>query len=78
VDVRLAGCRRLINQPGAGGGAADAVLLVELQVGEFEDQFLQRLGLRLRSGSNISGIAFAERNEDRIHRRLDAARVAAD
>ena len=46
---------RLIDQPGAGRGAAHAVLLVELQVGELEDQFLQRLGLGLRRGSDVRG-----------------------
>ena len=44
---------RLIDEPGASRGAAHAVLLVELQVGEFEDEFLQRLGLRLRRGGHV-------------------------
>ena len=46
-DFTLARRGRFIDEPGAGRGAAHAVLLVELQVGEFEDEFLQRLGLRL-------------------------------
>ena len=76
VDVRLARRGRLIDQPGAGGGAAHAVLLVEFQVGELKDEFLQRLGLGLGRGSDVGGIAIAQRDEDRVHRRLDAARVA--
>ena len=53
-DFALARRGRLIDEPGAGGSAADAVLLVELQVGEFEDEFLQRLGFGLGSGSGTS------------------------
>ena len=71
------GVGRFVDQAGAGGGAADAVLLVELQVGEFEHQFLQRLGLGLRRGRHVGGEPLAQGDEDRVHRRLDAARVAA-
>ena len=35
----------LIDEPRTGGGAADAVLLMEFEVGEFEDEFFQRFGL---------------------------------
>ncbi len=51
VDVRLPRRGRLKDEPGASRGAADAVPLVELQVGELEDEFFQRLGLRLRRGA---------------------------
>jgi hypothetical protein len=77
VDVWLARRGRLIDQPGAGRGATDSVLLMEFQVGEFEDQFLQRLGVGLSDRGNIRGESLPRGNQDRIHRRLDSARVAA-
>ena len=55
VDVRLPRRGRLKDEPGASRGAADAVPLVELQVGELEDEFFQRLGLRLRRGAVSEG-----------------------
>lgn len=77
VHVGLTRRRRFMDEPGTGGRAAHTVLLVELQVGELEHEFLDRLGLGLGRGRDVSGIAFAERNEDRIHRGFDAARIAA-
>lgn len=76
VDIRLSWRGRFIDQPGVGGGAAHAVLLAEFQVGQLEREFFQRLGFGLGRGSDVGGITFAERDEDCVHRRLDAARVA--
>ena len=53
-DFALARRGRIIDQPGASGGAADAVLLVKLQVAQFEDEFLKRLSLGLWSGLEVS------------------------
>ena len=78
VDVGLTRRGRFIDQPGAGRGAALAVLLVELEVGELEHELFERLGLGLRRGRNVRREPLAQGDEDRIHRRLDAARVAAD
>src|SRR5262249_25666864 len=39
---------RLIDQPRARRGARDAILFMEFQIGEFEDEFFERLGFRLR------------------------------
>jgi hypothetical protein len=50
---------------------------VELQVGEFQDEFLQRLGGWLWRDGHFRREPFAHRNEDRIHRRLDPAGGAA-
>ena len=77
VDVPLPRRGRLIDQPGASRGTADAVLLVELQVGELEDELFQRLGLRLRSDGHVGREPFAHCDEDRIQRRVDPARAAA-
>ncbi len=77
VDVRLTRRGGFVDQAGAGGGAADAVPLVELQVGEFEDQFLQRLGLGLRGGRDVGWFPQPQRDQDRVDRRLDPARAAA-
>ncbi|MEI2781737.1 MAG: hypothetical protein V9H25_10940 [Candidatus Competibacter sp.] len=77
VDIRLARRGRFVDQTGAGGGAADAIFLSKLQVGEFENEFLQRLGPGLRRGRHVGGEPLAHGDEDRVHRRFDAARVAA-
>ena len=68
----------LIDEPGASRGAADAVLLVKLQVGELEHELLQRLGLRLRCDGHVRREPFAQCDEDRVQRRVDSARGAAD
>jgi hypothetical protein len=82
ADLALADRGRLIDQAGTGGGAADTVALLELQVAQFEDEFLQRLGPGLRRGSDVGRQAPAKGDEDRVHRGVDtdaaAASVAAD
>ena len=77
VDLRLSHCGWFIHQPGTSGGAAYAVLLMELQIGQFEDEFLQWLGLGLWFGGHIRTEPLAQRDQDRIHGGLDAARAAA-
>ena len=68
---------RLIDEPGESRGAADAVLLVELQVGELEDELFQRLGLRLRGDGHVGREPLPHCDEDRIQCRVDPTGVAA-
>jgi hypothetical protein len=77
VDIRLARKRRLINQSRAGGRATHTLVLIEFQISEFEDQFLQRLGLRLNGWGNISRKSFSQGHEQMIHRCFDSAGLAA-
>ncbi|MDQ3773213.1 MAG: hypothetical protein M3461_01950 [Pseudomonadota bacterium] len=63
----------LIDKPGASRGAADAAVLVKLQVGELEDELFQWLCGRLRRGLDIRRLSFAQRDKDRMNRRLDSA-----
>jgi hypothetical protein len=77
VDVRLTRRGGFVDQAGAGGSAANAIHFLKLQVGQFENEFLQRLGLRLRLRGHIGGQPLAHGDQDCVHRRFDAARVAA-
>jgi len=69
--------RRFIDEPGAGRRAAHAVFLVELQVGEFQDEFLQRPSGWLWRDGHFRREPLAHRDENRIHRRLDTTGGAA-
>nr|VFK48352.1 MAG: hypothetical protein BECKTC1821D_GA0114238_105910 [Candidatus Kentron sp. TC]VFK55630.1 MAG: hypothetical protein BECKTC1821F_GA0114240_100761 [Candidatus Kentron sp. TC] len=77
-DFALGLCRRLVAEPGAGGGAGYAVLLPEFQVGEFEDEFLNGFGFGPGSGGDVQREPLAEGDEKRIDGRFDAARIAGD
>ncbi len=77
-DLTLAGRGGLIDEPGPRRGAADAILLVEFEIGEFEDEFLQRLGFGLGRRFRIGRQPLAHRDKDRIQRRLDPARSTSD
>jgi len=74
----LAGRGRFIDQPGAGTGAAQTVGLVEAQVGQFQDQFLQGRVRRRRRRGPVGRQAPAERDQDGVQRRLDPAGCAAE
>ena len=78
VHARLAWRGGFVDQPGPGRGAAHAIALLELEVGEFEHELLQRLGLRLRQDGHVGGIALAQGHEDWIDRRLNAAGITAE
>ena len=49
ADVRLTRRRGFVNEPGLSRGAPHAVLFFKLQVGEFQDEFLERIGPGLRA-----------------------------
>lgn len=57
--------------------ATDAVLLLNLQVGQLEDELFERLGLRLRLWRRVGGEAPVECHEDGVERCLRAAGAAA-
>ena len=78
LDRALAGRGRFIDQPGAGTGAAQTVGLVEAQVGQFQDQFLQGRVRRRRRRGPVGRQAPAERDQDGVQRRLDPAGCAAE
>ena len=78
VHAWLAWRGGFVDQPGPGRGAAHAIALLELEVGECEHELLQRLGLRLRQGGHVGGIPLAQGHEDWIDRRLNAAGITAE
>jgi hypothetical protein len=71
---------RLVDQAGAGRGAANAVLLLESEFAELQDQLLQWLGLGLGLGCAVGRgrQPFAHGHQDGIHGPLDAAGIAGD
>ena len=78
LDVRLTRRGRFVNEPGMSRGAPHAILFFKPQVGEFENEVLQRIGRGLRARSNVAGFPPSQRDENRMHGRLGAASGAAD
>src|SRR5262245_37520145 len=58
-------------QARTGGSATPTILLMELQISEFENKLLQWLGLRLHAYIDTHG------DKQCIHRRFDSTDVAA-
>nr|WP_295384352.1 hypothetical protein [uncultured Thiodictyon sp.] len=70
---------RLVDQAGAGRGAAHArAQVLVAQVGEFQHQFLDRLGRRLRGRRHVGREAAAQGGQDGVECRVDAAGCTAD
>ena len=68
-----------MDQPGAGRGAAHArAQVLVAQVREFQHQFFDGLGRRLRGRRHVGREAPAQGDQDGVECRVDAAGCAAD
>ena len=75
--LRLAGAGGLVDQAGAGGGAAHAVLLLEAEVAEFQHQLRHRLRPGLGHRRPVGGEAQAQGDEEVVEGGRGAAGTAA-